>query len=152
MAVIGHSFLSIIIGQHWTWNTPASARFPSTCWLKSKAAREGRREGAENKVGPIIRMSYLDKKKRFSNFAEDIFVVEISGPRSCSALDDPLDTDLGEAGAQLLAALSGQTIHLFNLSEDPEERVNLATKEPDMAQVYVSGIKCEGYSIFYRKF
>ena len=70
MAVIGHSFLSIIIGQHWTWNTPASARFPSTCWLKSKAAREGRREGAENKVGPIIRMSYLDKKKRFSNFAE----------------------------------------------------------------------------------
>ena len=46
----------------------------------------------------------------------------ISGPRSCSALDDPLDTDLGEAGAQLLAALSGQTIHLFNLSEDPEER------------------------------
>ena len=36
--------------HHWTWNTPASARFPSTCWLKARTAREGRREGAENKV------------------------------------------------------------------------------------------------------
>ena len=54
---------SSLIGQHWTWNTPASARFPSTCWLKSKAAMEGRREGAENKVRPIIRMSSLGKKK-----------------------------------------------------------------------------------------
>ena len=48
------SFLdTLIIGQHWTWNTPASARFPSTCWLKSRTALEGRREGAEHKVRHI---------------------------------------------------------------------------------------------------
>ena len=76
-------------------------------------------------------------KKRLANFPDNLFLIEISGPRSCSALSDPLDTDLGEAGAQLLATLSGQTIYLFNLSEDPEERVNLATKEPDMAQVSI---------------
>ena len=70
-------------------------------------------------------------------FLDNHFLVEISGPRSCSALSDPLDTDLGEAGAQLLATLSGQTMYLFNLSEDPEERVNLAAKESDLAQVSI---------------
>ena len=48
---------------------------------------------------------------------------------------DPVGADLGEAGARLLATLSGQTIHLFNLRDDPEERNNLAITEPDMAQV-----------------
>ena len=62
-------------------------------------------------------------------------IAQISGPRKCSAPSDDGDTDPGEAGAQLLAALSGHTIHLFSLREDPEERDNLAARQPEVAQV-----------------
>ena len=60
LAVIGYSpQYSALIGQHWTWNNQTSVRFPATCWLKSKSAREGRREGVVNKVRPIIWLSSL---------------------------------------------------------------------------------------------
>ena len=59
---------------------------------------------------------------------------QVSGPRSCSASEYP--APLGETGSQLLAALTGHTIQLFDLGKDPGERTNLAAQQPDLAQVH----------------
>ena len=63
LAMIGYYIpYSVLNGQHWTWNNPASARFPATCWLKSQTAREGRREGAVDKVRLIMWWSSFGKR------------------------------------------------------------------------------------------
>ena len=94
----------------WTWNTEASSRFPNTCWLKSSDT--GRKTGVE----------------------------KISGPRSCSSLTQTLDPEQNISGNKnandetSINFLLGKTLRLYNLTNDPEERNNLAADQPDLAQ------------------
>ena len=94
----------------WTWNTGESSRFPNTCWLKSSDT--GRKIGVE----------------------------KISGPRSCSSPTQNLGPEQNVPGNKNantetpINFLFGKTLRLYNLTNDPEERNNLAADQPDLAQ------------------
>ena len=103
---------SIRVGCYfWTWNSEKSSRFPNTCWLKSRTGDQNKKT-AENKI---------------------------SGPRSCQDTFVP-DLALGndykfclDSNQDIIDVFTGQTLELFNLDDDPEERTNLAVNQSDTA-------------------